>query len=1126
MLKRILLIPLILFLFQGLSYSQCKWVNIDTLDFENSAVDTGIVATSVYHTTPMTFGVRTGSKGLYFNVQNSPVVVPAGSLLYHRTFPVCTNVPYQFSFYYKTLPSSVLCDITIKLYDGATLINTIATGPISTTIWQQYVQNFTPTSGVLKLELYTNIPGSGGGNDLQVDDMVLKNCHKYYTDNLFICSGNSNYNIFDTIPATTITNTTGSWTGPSSLTNSYLGTFNPSTNTNGNYTYTFVSPSVRCISDSAVITINTAVCGNSCPVLILNNDTTLCKNALLQLKAKLDTGAISSIVWSPSWGLSNAAIWNPTTTATKDTTYYVTAQAVSPINLIANGDFSLGNASFTSGYTYCSAAVPPIGCVQTWGLLSCQAFYTITTSPNLAHNNFSTFNNHTGGVGNMLVVNGASNPSISVWCQTVTVTPNTNYNLSAWVANVDPFSSAASLGILSFNINGIQQGPTFSPVLATGVWTNSAIVWNSGANTLATICINNNSVATGGNDFAIDDISFNKVCSVTDSVKITVNIPPTIALPKDSFLCGNVNININPTITGRPTPTLLWQNSSAANTYHATTLGTYWCQASNGCGTKRDTMKISSAQAPVSVDLGLSRTICNLDSIHINPTAVAATPVTYKWQDSTIRNYFNATTNGKYFVRAYNNCGSVWDTVSLIFKKKPTIDAGLNRIVCNQNAYLINPTVTGSSIISYKWQDSSTLSSFIANASKLYFVRAYNECGSAWDTTRITFKTSPTVDLGSRVKLCDSNSYKFIPVVTGSALLNYRWQDSSSLNNFTATSTGVYFVRVFNECGSVWDTTSLQLRYKPVVTLPKDTDLCDKPKFTLLPTVTGTPNLVYMWNTGLMTDSIMVNKTGNYKVNVTNVCGSDADTIYVNFLKSPKVTFTNPIIKQCYKSPLQITPVVTGSKPYQYIWNDASTDTTISINKSDTLFVNVTNKCGSSVDTVKINLIPYPQRYYFGEEFTICDDTFVNINSHNYNSSHWWNPLFVNDSIVRLNKTGLYTVTLINQAMCAVIDSVRIKTKDCAHGIVLMPNAFTPNGDGIDDFVYPIVVGENAHITSFLIYNRWGQLVYSPNTKSDTEGWNGNFVNTPQPVGTYIYIIEYNDFDKAKILKGDILLLR
>ncbi|MFM2048066.1 MAG: hypothetical protein RI955_614, partial [Bacteroidota bacterium] len=796
------------------------------------------------------------------------------------------------------------------------------------------------------------------------------------------------------------------------------------------------------------------------------------------------------------------------------------------INLIANGDFSLGNASFTSGYTYCSASVPPVGCVQSWGLLSCQSFYTITTSPNLAHTNFSAFNNHTGGVGNMLVVNGSSNPSISVWCQTVTVTPNTNYNLSAWVANVDPFSTSASLGILSFNINGTQQGATFSPVLATGVWTNQFITWNSGANTVATICINNNSIAAGGNDFAIDDISFNKVCSVTDSVKITVNIAPTILLPKDSFLCGAVNVNIGTTISGKPTPSLLWQNSSTANTFHATTLGTYWCQASNSCGTKRDTMKISTAQAPVSVDLGLNKTICNLDSIHIIPTVVAATPVTYKWQDSTIRNYFNATVNGKYFVRAYNNCGSVWDTVSLIFKKKPTIDAGLNQLLCNQNSYQINTTVTGSSTINYKWQDSSTLNSFTATTSKLYFVRAYNECGSAWDTARITFKTSPTVDLGARISLCDSNSYKFIPTVTGSALLKYRWQDSSTLNSFIATSSGVYFVRVFNECGSVWDTTSLQLRYKPIVALSRDTDLCNKLNYALLPTVSGTPTLKYVWNTGFMTDSIIINKTGNYIVTVSNMCGSDADTMYVKFLKSPTVNFAKHLIKECYKSSIQLKPKVTGSKPYQYLWSNSSVDSSITINQSDTLFVDVTNKCGTASDTIKINLIPYPQRYYFGKEFTICQDTFIDINSHNYGSYHWWNPLLTKDSVVRLNKTGLYTVILSNQSMCTVVDSVYIKTKDCAPGLILMPNAFTPNGDGLDDYIYPIIIGENAKITSFKVYSRWGELVYSPDLFFNTQGWDGNYNNKPQPVGTYYYIIEYTNLDKPAFLKGDITLLR
>ncbi|MFM2048679.1 MAG: hypothetical protein RI955_1227 [Bacteroidota bacterium] len=1122
--NKILSLLVFVFLFSSFHcFGQCKWTNIDTLDFESSAVDTSIVASSCYHTTPMTFGVKTGTLGLYFNVQNT---VAAGAMLYHRTFPVCTNVPYQFSFYYKTYVSGTLCDITIKLYDGNTLVNTLVTGPISFTVWQQYVYNFTPTSGVIKIELYTNIPGSGAGNDLAVDDMVLKNCHKYYTDNLFICAGNSNYNIFDSIPSATITNTTGTWAGPSTLTNGYVGTFNPATNTNGNYTYTFVSPSIRCISDTAAITINTAVCGNSCSNLLLTNDTIICKNAALQLKAKLDTGTISTVVWSPSWGLSNANIWNPTTTATKDTMYHVTVQAVSPINLIANGDFSLGNASFTSGYTYCSASVPPVGCVQSWGLLSCQGFYNITTSPNLAHTNFSAFSNHTGGAGNMIVVNGSSSPSISVWCQTVTVTPNTNYNLSAWVANVDPFSTSASLGILSFNINGTQQGLKFSPVLATGVWTNQFITWNSGTNTLATICINDSSTAGGGNDFAIDDISFNKVCSITDSVKITVNIPPTIKLPKDSFLCNAINVNINTIFTGKPTPNLLWQNNSTASSYLATTFGTFWCQASNSCGSKRDSMKISSGLAPVSVDLGIHKTICNLDSFHIIPNCIAATPVTFKWQDSTIHSYYNATTNGLFYVRAYNNCGSVWDTVSLIFKKKPTIDAGLNQLFCNQNNYTINPTVTGNATIKYKWQDSSALNSFTATTSKLYFVRAYNECGSAWDTVRLTFKTSPTVDLEVRKNLCDSVSYKLLPTVTGSATLNYRWQDSSSLNKFTVTNSGVYFVRVFNECGSVWDTTSIQFNKSPLFKFGNDTSVCDKISYNLIPTISGTTPIQYAWSNGSFAAGITLSANHTVSLKASNFCGSHTDTFQIKFLKSPIVNFAKHLISECYKSPVLLKPIISGSLPISFSWNNGAPDTSQYTAASGVYKIIVTNQCSSDTDSITVNLIPMPTPFYLGKLFTICYDTFIKFNAHNYGCTFLWNPSLTTDSTLIANQSGIYSVQISNQSICVITDTVKLKTIDCNHGYLLMPNAFSPNDDGIDDYIFPIIIGENAHLKSFKIFNRWGEIVYHPDLYLQSQGWDGRYNDVPQPTGTYIYTIEYTDFNEPKFMKGNITLLR
>jgi gliding motility-associated-like protein len=408
----------------------------------------------------------------------------------------------------------------------------------------------------------------------------------------------------------------------------------------------------------------------------------------------------------------------------------------------------------------------------------------------------------------------------------------------------------------------------------------------------------------------------------------------------------------------------------------------------------------------------------------------------------------------------------------------------------------------------------------------LYFVRAYNECGSAWDTARIIFKTSPTVDLGARINLCDSNSYKFIPTITGSTLLNYRWQDSSTLNNFTATASGVYFVRVFNECGSVWDTTSLQLRYKPIVALSRDTDLCNKPNYTLLPTVYGTPTLNFLWNNGFNTDSIIINKTGNYIVTVSNMCGSDADTMQVNFLKSPTVNFVLDSIKECFTKPIQLVPKVTGTKPYQYLWSNGSVDSTSTIMATDTVKLTVKNSCGSAIDSIVVNLIPYPTKTYFGKEFLVCEDTFATINSHNSKSYHWWNPLSTTDSIVRLNKTGLYTVTITSQSLCSITDSVYITTKDCKPAVVLMPNAFTPNNDGVDDFIYPIIIGENARLLSFKIYNRWGQLVYSPDLYYNTQGWDGTFNDAPQPFGTYYFYIQYINFDKNVLLKGDITLIR
>ncbi len=73
----------------------------------------------------------------------------------------------------------------------------------------------------------------------------------------------------------------------------------------------------------------------------------------------------------------------------------------------------------------------------------------------------------------------------------------------------------------------------------------------------------------------------------------------------------------------------------------------------------------------------------------------------------------------------------------------------------------------------------------------------------------------------------------------------------------------------------------------------------------------------------------------------------------------------------------------------------------------------------------------------------------------------------------------------------------------------VIPNVFSPNGDGTNDVFFPIS-NYNSEVVAFRIYDRWGMLVHNENT-----GWNGRFDGTSQPIGSYTYFITYKEEDVA-----------
>jgi len=89
---------------------------------------------------------------------------------------------------------------------------------------------------------------------------------------------------------------------------------------------------------------------------------------------------------------------------------------------------------------------------------------------------------------------------------------------------------------------------------------------------------------------------------------------------------------------------------------------------------------------------------------------------------------------------------------------------------------------------------------------------------------------------------------------------------------------------------------------------------------------------------------------------------------------------------------------------------------------------------------------------------------------------------------------------------------------------IWLPNAFTPNGDGINDVFRAL--GNIGRIGGFSLsaFNRWGEQVF--HTDNRYEGWDGTYKGSPAPLGTYAYLLEYSIAGRPYLLKGNFHLLR
>lgn len=183
--------------------------------------------------------------------------------------------------------------------------------------------------------------------------------------------------------------------------------------------------------------------------------------------------------------------------------------------------------------------------------------------------------------------------------------------------------------------------------------------------------------------------------------------------------------------------------------------------------------------------------------------------------------------------------------------------------------------------------------------------------------------------------------------------------------------------------------------------------------------------------------------------------------------------------------------------------------------------------CPDAVFTREITVKPHPL-IDLGPDRTICPNgspvTLTDeINRHNPDASWKWNTEVINNSATFLvYHPGTYAAT-VELDGCSSTDSVLIE-KNC---YIDIPNAFTPNGDGSNDYFLPKELLSRG-LTQFdmSIFNRWGQVIFQTNSISG-KGWDGRFNNEPQASGVYVYTIraEFQNGESEKY-QGNVTLLR
>jgi len=617
-------------------------------------------------------------------------------------------------------------------------------------------------------------------------------------------------------------------------------------------------------------------------------------------------------------------------------------------------------------------------------------------------------------------------------------------------------------------------------------------------------------------------------------------------------LCAPPGFTYNWTGTGVTGQTGQCINTSSVGTY-SVTLGI----AGTTCSFSPVLYSTFNSVPNPTVTASLTQPVCALPagtaSISING---GTGPYTYSWTPAAPSNSVNtnlpAGTSYTVLVEDDNGCtGTTTFTVDP-YPPAPSYTLDVNpsySLSCASPSTTITFAPTGTNT-SVSWGGSSgaiTGTNVVVTSPGTYTYSAINTVSTCSLTGSIVITSDVVLPSATYSSSCNSNTVILTATPSASSYTAVWYQPTTPPtpigNPATSTASGIFTLTVTdptNGCVQTY-TTLTSLPQIGIVSSPTTNVItCNTP--TIQATASSaSPSDIITWNNGtstVTTNPLPITANGTYTATATNTLGCSSQsvvTIATNTLAN--VSILSPTIIPCTTGSLSLPATTPGFEPYTYSWSPSSPTFTGSVFTATTpgtysvIATNAINGCTATASqtvvfdniTASFNASVYSGLMPLPVTFTNTSIFGTNPAGTNYTWSFGdGNTLASNDTTVShvYNQSGNFPVILTAQnGFCVDTAVAYIKVDLLSYFVV--PNVFTPNGDGANDvFTFDAVNMGEIHV---LIYDRWGLKMFE-STATGNVKWDGkNKGGSTVTDGTYFYIITATGLDnKTYDLKGTV----